>query len=293
LSVCQSSLCLRLEPTLPDYPAGQQPSCHQQRSCSKRQRPTRERHRPTGRRKRRGRSRSRRAGVLVLRSSSRSSGGGREVVEALVDLRNGDVLLLGYLSHHCRVVPPTAAMSTSPPLLAGGGRKRADDVLADSVEDDLVALVDEKGQCRLLRCTSPTARLDVRGAPHEAPPLLLDRPLRRGVGDTPTTRARSSARRQTTGPPDPRALGRDLLRGEGRMRLAPASTRFPYSRQTAYHYFRAWRIDGTWERIHTTVRERTRLREGRQASPSAAILDPQSVRTTEKGGRGDTTGPRR
>ena len=62
--------------------------------------------------------------------------------------------------------------------------------------------------------------------------------------------------------------------------------------QTAYHYFRAWRIDGTWERIHSTLRERTRLQEGRRVSPSAAILDSQSVRTTEKrGARGDTTEP--
>jgi hypothetical protein len=76
------------------------------------------------------------------------------------------------------------------------------------------------------------------------------------------------------------------------MRLAPASPRFPYSRQTAYHYFRAWRIDGTWRCIHSTLRERTPLREGRQASPSAAIIDSQSVRTTEKGGREDTTEPK-
>jgi putative transposase len=81
-----------------------------------------------------------------------------------------------------------------------------------------------------------------------------------------------------------------VVRGGCAWRLLPHD--FP-PWQTAYHYFRAWRIDGTWERIHTTVRERTRLREGRQASPSAAILDTQSVRTTEKGGRGDTTGPRR
>jgi putative transposase len=97
-----------------------------------------------------------------------------------------------------------------------------------------------------------------------------------------------------TSPPDLRALGRHLLRGERRMRSASASLRFPYSRQVAYHSFRAWRIDGTWERIHTTtLRERTRLREGRPATPSTAILDSQSVRTTENGGCEDAMEPRR
>ncbi len=42
-----------------------------------------------------------------------------------------------------------------------------------------------------------------------------------------------------------------LLRGEGRMRLAPLAPRLSYSRQTAYHYFRLWPLDGTWEKMHT------------------------------------------
>ena len=61
--------------------------------------------------------------------------------------------------------------------------------------------------------------------------------------------------------------------------------------KTVYHYFRAWRTDGTWDAIHDLLREEVRTRAGREASPSAAILDSQSVKTTEKGGRAASTPP--
>jgi putative transposase len=54
--------------------------------------------------------------------------------------------------------------------------------------------------------------------------------------------------------------------------------------KTVYHYFRLWRLDGTWERLHTAMREQVRRHLGREAQPSAGIIDSQSVKTTGVGG---------
>jgi putative transposase len=69
--------------------------------------------------------------------------------------------------------------------------------------------------------------------------------------------------------------------------LQPATTRkaeFVVCDQSIYHYFRMWRLDGSWEKINAVLRERIRVRRARTPQPSAGILDTQSVKTTSVGG---------
>src|SRR6202022_1837894 len=57
----------------------------------------------------------------------------------------------------------------------------------------------------------------------------------------------------------------------------------PPPKSTAHHYFMLWDWDGTLERIHHALYVETREREGREVSPTAAIIDSQSAKGAQKG----------
>jgi len=63
--------------------------------------------------------------------------------------------------------------------------------------------------------------------------------------------------------------------------------------QTVYYYLRRWQEEGVWQHVHHALVLADRERCGRGASPSAAILDSQSVRTADQKGATRATMPAR
>lgn len=69
-------------------------------------------------------------------------------------------------------------------------------------------------------------------------------------------------------------------RSGGAWRMLPHD--FPRWKQV-FKYFDAWKKDGTWQKIHDHLHQQVRIKAGKNAKPSAGIIDAQSVQTTKKG----------
>src|ERR1700735_1929314 len=94
--------------------------------------------------------------------------------------------------------------------------------------------------------------------------------------------ARQVWRRQTDGD-HARGGERSYVRSVDRLSVARNPER-PAPESTVYDYFDLWTYDGTLQRTHSALYDQCREQAQREASPSAAIIDSQSVKSAEKGG---------
>jgi transposase len=92
----------------------------------------------------------------------------------------------------------------------------------------------------------------------------------------------SSAGRQAARDGYARGDERGALRFAHGLPMAATAEDFP-PRSTVYSYFWEWSRYGVLDRIHHTLLVACREAEGREASPTAAIIDTQAVKATEKG----------
>ena len=70
-----------------------------------------------------------------------------------------------------------------------------------------------------------------------------------------------------------------ICRTGSRWRYLPE--KFP-PRSTVYGYFSQWQKDGIWDTINTALREQVRIQAGRKSSPTASIIDSQTVKSTQE-----------
>lgn len=121
--------------------------------------------------------------------------------------------------------------------------------------------------------------------PHETE-QISHRSVRRGMGLPQTSppcskEARTRASKRTHSPRKILNAVFYVLKSGCPWRLLPRD--FP-PWKSVYHWFRKWRIDGTFEQLNTALRERLRIQLGRNPQPSAGIVDSQSAKTSGVGG---------